>query len=346
MRKKERSPGWRWWQETGERIDLGMDLLGVFRGANADQLAGRFSVFRELEAGVPLVNALRQSGWQLSAENWCRLDTAERTGRMGEGFRQVGECLRRSEERRREKIGQLVYPLMVTVVGAFVMMLLILWVLPEMRQVVMAMSGREELPWITRNLGALYGILALTGVASIALLALCEAAAGWLAQRYPRAASWRNSVHGTLPLVGTLIALQREALILQQLAAYGIAGVTLPEALNRMAGGYPDKWVSGQLLNFRENLLRGIPFSMALSQCELLDRSNQSLLESGQLGGRFAETAQRLAVLQEQRLHWLLTQLVRWYEPLFLTVLTLAVGGLLLAYLLPMIQLFERLGNA
>lgn len=335
------TPGW--WIRAGERLCLGLDLMQVLGDAGeADWVR---DLDRELRAGRPVVEAMRSVGMNLPMEAWSLLEAGEHTGRLGEAMREVGALLEERREHRRALAGQLWYPAMVLLVAAGVMGILLLWVIPQLREMALALDPGNGLPWLTENLGRLYGGLLGAGLAAITLLSALAVALGQLSGRSERAARIAEVLHAGLPFWGRIRHRQRIARLLRQLGTLLHGGTTLPAALEQVAAGAPSRWEAAVLRDCREGLLMGMELGEVLEACPLMDPESVPLLEAGQEGGRLDHYLEQVGRNLERDALRRIQQLTRFLEPAFLLFLSLLVGGLLLAYLLPMVQLLEEAGG-
>jgi len=298
---------------------------------------------RFIAEGNGMVAAMRLAGIRIPAEAWSLLESGEHTGRLGEAMTEVGQHLRDHQRRRRELAGQLWYPALVVATGLGVMLVILLWVVPELREVSLSMGQGGQLPWLTEHIGRVYGCL-FAGLFGGGLLAL---AAGLLlirlGQRYRNWSLLGERLFGTVPGLAPVRQARREARIFRQLGILLTGGVTLPRALEMTGLGCSSLWEKGQLDDFRRRLLMGTGFADCLEACGLISVDNRPLLLVGQESGRLDHYFQQLAVDLEERVSWRLRQGIRLLEPLFLLGLTIAIGGLILAYLLPMVRMLEQL---
>lgn len=349
-RGKRFCPDWSWWIRSGERLNLGLGLeavlstkTGVRRPADR---RGLEAVSVELRSGKRLVEAMRSCGLHLPVEGWCLLEAGERSGRLGDALRGVGDFLRVRREHRRECIGQFWYPAMVGVTGSGVMCLILFWVLPQMRRMTAAMGLGRRLPWLTENIGTLYAAV-FGGLAFLVLLVAGTAAClGLSGRRSVRASRLAEVLFSHAPLIGSSRALAREARILKQLGTLLRGGTTLPRSLEMVAANSPGAWEAQQVLQLRSFLVLGTAFAEALRACPLFQPETVDLLEAGQESGRLEDYMERIAGELETALQWRVRQMTRILEPGFLFLLSGAVGGLILAYLLPMIRMLEQAGVA
>jgi type II secretory pathway component PulF len=280
---------------------------------------------------------------KLGAGCWSLLEVGERTGKLGESMSGVGELIRERSNRRKEFIGQLWYPGFVFLTGIAVLSLILVWVIPKMHELAETMGMDGNLPWLTEHIGTLYGALLLAVLfatfAAVGLAYLWRVAA----RRYSLPGRAREYLLGRFPVVGQIWRTRREADIQVQMANLLRGGITLPHLLEILSGLTMDQWEKGQFLDFRKRLLMGSGFEDSLKRFTPFSEDNHTILVSGQECGQLDEFLLRLSREGEKLVLRRLDQLIRLVEPLMLIGLSGAIGGLVLAYLLPMIRMFEQL---
>ena len=286
---------------------------------------------------------MREAGLRLPAEAWSVFESGEYTGRLGEAMVDIGEFLRERQRRRSELMGQLWYPGLVLLTGFLVMSLILFWVVPQMRGVSQSMGQGQDLPWLTENIGRLYG--SIFGLLIVFILGLSGlvTAFRYLARRSSRSADSCERLYRCLPGLGWLRRNGREARITRQVGTLLRGGVTLPRALDLAAGLAPDLWEQRQLLEFRTRLLMGAGFNDALGEFQIVHAESRLLLMAGQESGQLDHYMERIAHDLDERISRTMGEWIRFLEPAMLLFLSIAVGGLILAYLLPMVRMLERL---
>jgi type II secretory pathway component PulF len=329
---------------------LGLELTRVLvvdeRESSQPVREGMGEVGTLLQKGSGLVDAMRGSAMDLPVEAWCLLQAGEHTGKFGEAMRDVGEFLRERQSRRKAFAGQLWYPAMVGGVGIGVMGIILLWVVPRMREMSGSMGLGERLPWLTEHIGLLYGVLFALGVGSIGTVISGILLLRYLGRRSVKWGRWEERILSRLPTLGIARRRTREARLLKQVSTLLRSGTTVPKALAMAAEGCPSQWEKAELERFRAALLMGMGFSPSLRACPLFDVESVPLLEAGQESGRLETYMERIARSREEEAGWKISQATRFIEPLFLLTLSGAIGGLVLAYLLPMVRLLEQAGGA
>lgn len=295
----------------------------------------------ELRSGLGLVDGLRESGLELPQEGWGYLMAGEQTGKLGEAFCAVSRLLEIRLEARRELTGQLWYPGFLLVVGCGVMSVLLFFVIPEMKALQMDMNPGGKLPWITENLGWLYGGMSLLFVlvlmATLTLWRVMDA----LSRRSLLWSGRRERITGRIPWLGRYFHAIREARLLGQLSPLLQSGFAVPRALELASEATPHKWESSLLMRFRSHLMHGAPLMEGFASCPLFSRESHALLSLGEECGRLDEFMEKRGAELRDAIKWWTAQAMRAFEPLLLGILGLAVGGLMVAYLLPMLKLLE-----
>lgn len=328
---------------------LGLELtrvLVVDASESSRPVRDGMANFHELlRAGSGLVDAMRDSAMELPVEAWCLLQAGEHTGRFGEALRDVAEFLRERESRRKAFLGQLWYPAMVGSVGVGVMAVILFWVVPRMRELSGSMGLGERLPWLTEHIGALYGAVFALACGSIGVALAGFLVLRLLGRRALKWGRWEERILSRLPLFGSARQRTREARLLKQLGTLLQSGTTVPRALAMAAESSPSQWEKAELERFRASLIMGMGFSYSLRACPMFDPDSVPLLEAGQESGRLEIYMERLARSREEEAGWKISQATRFIEPLFLFTLSGAIGGLVLAYLLPMVRLLEQAGT-
>lgn len=341
------SPPFAWWLRSGERLSLGMDIRRVLdaggAGVSRKDAIGLFLCREWIEEGCGLVESLRRAGLKIPEEAWCLLESGERTGRLGEAMAEVGDFLKDAGQRQREFYGQIWYPCIVVLTGCMVMAIILIWVVPQMRQISISMGQGGQVPWLTEHIGVLYGLFFLGSAGTGLVTFLFWVTSGYCARRSFKCASMREKIANFVPFFGSLRRERRESRILRQLGTLLHGAITLPAALDLAATRSPDQWEVFQLEEFRKRVLMGISFEESLQAFAVIDKLNRPLVMIGQESGQMDAYLLRIATELDREISWKLKQAMRILEPAIIFGLAILIAGLVLAYLLPTISLMEHL---
>jgi len=221
---------------------------------------------------------------------------AERSGRLGDALTSVAERLELSASARRQLVTALSYPAAVLVATVGALMLVLTMVVPQFEPL---FEGQEaKLPWLTRLVLAMSGLVREHGGALLLLLVVSGVAATWLL-RSPLARSAIEPVRRHLPLA----TLRDQYLAAQFAGTLGTLvqnGLMVVDALPLVRGtlGSP-RWRAWA--NEAERDVRaGHRLSAALARGRLLPSTVVRLIEVGEQTGKLGDTsAQAGAIMAE-----------------------------------------------
>jgi general secretion pathway protein F len=242
-----------------------------------------------------------------------------------------------SQQALRQKVGlAFVYPVIVTVVAALVIGGLLLYVVPQVVSVFE--QSHQALPWLTRSLIWVTSILADAWF--YILLAL--AGAGYGARQMLRQETLRANLHRRLlrfPVLGRLIQgvnTARMASTLSILFGSGVPLLTAMSTASGVVGNLPMRYaLEDAALKVRE----GVSLSRALASSGLFPPVLIHLIASGEQSGKLESMLDRVARQQEQEVSGFVTALTSLLEPLLILVMGAVVLVIVLAILLPIIQM-------
>lgn len=129
--------------------------------------------------------------------------TGEHTGLMREVFVNLGDTLKRQDELAAQTKRLLIYPSLVLAMVGIVIALLLLFLVPQIAQLMQGMGLQLPLQtrvllWLSQTLKAIWPILLVTPVVLV-MLAL------WALRRSERARFWADDVKLHLPVVGSIL---------------------------------------------------------------------------------------------------------------------------------------------
>ncbi|MBU1215330.1 MAG: type II secretion system inner membrane protein GspF [Gammaproteobacteria bacterium] len=236
-----------------------------------------------------------------------------------------------------QKIGlAMVYPAIVIFVAVLVVGGLLLFVVPPVVEVFQ--QTRQELPLLTRALIALSDFLSATWLYLIALTVI----GGILAQRALRLDALRYQLHLKLlrlPVMGKLIRGSNTARMASTLSILVGSGVGLLTALNAACGVMSNLPMQRALEEAAAKVREGVTLSRALAASGLFPPVLVHLIASGEQSGRLDTMLDRVAKQQTQEVAGFTTALTALLEPLLILFMGAVVLLIVLAILLPIIQM-------
>lgn len=327
-------------ERLGYRLESG---LGLETGLNG--LGGLRPLKEQLQTGARLAQAFALAGWKMSEEERGILEVAEGKGQPGAGLLKVLENRKAQRERQREGFSQLIYPLILFLIGGGVLVILTLWVIPEMQRLYAGIGQGGELPFWTQNVGRFYAAGVILALGIMAGGFGIERAGNYLARRsYPISeAIWK--LRTAIPVFGSIWIVNGDGKRAGRLAAWLESGLSLPQAVERLRKGCPNLRERAAWEQLEKQLGDGLPLSSASRNAGIFSADSADLLESAEEQGRLAFQLNALAQEVAQRQHRRSQQIGQLIEPALLLLMSGLVGGILIAFLLPLFRLYNEIGG-
>jgi general secretion pathway protein F len=242
-----------------------------------------------------------------------------------------------AQQALQQKIGlAMVYPAIVITVAILVVGGLLLFVVPPVVEVFQ--QTRQDLPLLTRALIALSDFLSATWLYLIGIIVIGSIAA----QRALQQEALRFQVHLKLlqlPIVGKLIRGSNTARMASTLSILVGSGVGLLTALNAACGVLTNLPMRRALEDAAMKVREGVTLSRALAASGLFPPVLVHLIASGEQSGRLDIMLDRVAKQQTQEVSGFTTALTSIMEPLLILFMGAVVLLIVLAILLPIIQM-------
>ena len=290
----------------------------------------------EVNAGSPFAKALTQHPREFSDVYMAVVAAGEHSGQLGVVLERLADDLEASQALKARLVGAALYPAIVTLVAITIVIFLVTYVVPQVAAVFA--GSQRALPFLT---SAMLAISA--GVREGGLWIALALAAGVLALRVAlRNPGFRERFDAAwlrLPLVGRLARGYNAARFASTLAMLAAGGVPILKALQAAGETLNNRSLRADGLDILVLVREGAPLASALAQKKrfpgLLAMFARLGEQTGQLPTMLDRAAQQLSAEVQRRALTLATVL----EPLLIVTMGLVVMLIVLAVLLPIIQL-------
>ena len=294
------------------------------------------AVKSEVMAGLSLAGALASQESSFPEFYRALVHGGEESGALPLILQHLADYLDASQALRQKTALALLYPILVSVVAVLIVSGLLLYVVPQVVQVFA--QSRQSLPWLTRGLMALSGFLRAAWP-YLLLLGMVAAAALRAILRRP---NWRlrwDEALLRLPGLGTLLRGVDTARFASTLAILVGGGVALLPALASAARALGNSALRGAVQGAATEVREGTGLSRALRASGLFPPLLIHLIASGEASGKLEEMLNRAAKLETQALERRLAVFLTLLEPLMILVMGAVVLTIVLAILLPIIEI-------
>ena len=290
----------------------------------------------EVNAGAPFARALSQHPREFSATYSAVIAAGEQSGQLGAVLERLADDLEAREALKNKLIGASLYPAIVTLVAIVIVVFLVSYVVPQVANVFA--GSQRTLPFLTVVMLGLSSFVRSWGW--LLLLLLVGAGVGLAVARRNEALRERmDAAWLRLPLVGRLARGYNAARFAATLAMLAAAGVPILRALQTAAETLNNRAMRADALDALVLVREGAPLASALGSKKrfppLVSMFARLGEQTGQLPVMLRRAAEQLSAEVQRRAMHLATVL----EPLLIVGMGLVVMLIVLAVLMPIIQL-------
>jgi general secretion pathway protein F len=294
------------------------------------------SLRAEVNGGTAFAVALAQHPREFPATYCAVVGAGEQSGDLGVVLERLADDLEQSQELKSQLVGAALYPAIVTLVAIAIVMFLLGYVVPQVAQVFA--GSKRALPLLTVVMLGLAGFIrnqAWLILFAIVLIAFCARVA-WASATFREKfdAGWLN-----VPILGKLASGYNAARFASTLAMLAAAGVPILKALQAAAETLSNRAMRADAIDALALVREGAPLASALAQKKrfpsLLSMFARLGEQTGQLPVMLDRAARQLGTQVQRRA----LQLATLLEPLLIVAMGLVVMLIVLAVMLPIIQL-------
>ena len=290
----------------------------------------------EVNGGAAFATALALHPREFSNTYCAVVGAGEHSGNLGMVLERLADDLEQSQHLKAQLVGAALYPAIVTLVAIAIVMFLLGYVVPQVAQVFA--GSKRALPVLTVIMLSLAGFVRNQGwliLLTIILIAICGRIA-WTSATFRENfdAAWLK-----LPILGKLARGYNASRFAGTLAMLAGAGVPILKALQAAADTLSNRAMRTDALDALVLVREGAPLASALAQKKrfpgLLSMFARLGEQTGQLPLMLDRAARQLGTEVQRRA----LQLATLLEPLLIVAMGLVVMLIVLAVLLPIIQL-------
>lgn len=290
----------------------------------------------EVNAGASLGAALAQHPREFSAIYTAVIGAGEHGGQLGLVLERLADELEEQHNLQSKLLGAALYPAVVSAVALLIVVFLLTYVVPQVAQVFA--GSKQALPLLTRIMLGIsaavrdYGwlvLLALVLGAAAARLALASASF-----RIRFDAAWLR-----LPLLGRMSRSYNAARFASTLAMLAAAGVPILKALQAAADTLSNRALRDDALQALTLVREGASLASALAHHKRFPPLLPMFARLGEQTGRLPLMLDRAALQLRNEVQRRALQLATLLEPLLIVAMGIVVMLIVLAVLMPIIQL-------
>jgi len=326
---------------TGAGIALVDALATLERQLRQPALHGVLVALRgSLAEGLGLAASLARQGAPFTGLYCALVEAGERSGRLAQVLTRLADHLEQVQRQQHKARTALIYPCVLMGVSLAVVIGLMTFVVPKLTEQ-FAHAG-QSLPLITSLLIGFSQGLVHAGPWVLGLAVLTTLLASWLLRK-PHWCLRRDDVLLRLPRIGGLLQVLESARLARSLAILTSSGVALLEALQVATETVGNRRIRLAMEQVRQQVQGGTSLHRALDACQQFPPLLVNMVGSGEASGTLADMLERVADDQERGFARQVDTAMALFEPLMILVMGAVVLFIVLAVLLPIMQLNQGL---
>jgi type II secretory pathway component PulF len=301
-----------------------------------------FQVIRALHeqvtAGVPLHQAMAAQPRVFSPQVVAMVQAGELSGKLPEVFESLTAYLQWLDQLAADMRQALIYPLVVSGATLALVIGLFTFIVPHFVELLQGFAMQVPLP--TRIAIAISGLL-LRGWPFL----LAGAVGGPLALKFalrsrPFARAFDRALL-RLPVFGPLLAMFALSRFTQNLGMLYRAGIPLLRSLEICGHLVGNRAIAQALEEVQQGVAAGTPLSQCLSRHDFFPPMLVTMIAGGESSGNLAHSLQSVGDYYNKIIPRRIKVVFSIFEPTVMLVLTGVVGGVALAVVLPILQLWQ-----
>ena len=299
------------------------------------------SISLEVNQGISLGEALRRWPKVFDKLSIAMVEAGEAGGVLDDSLKRLAKLLEDNAKLQNQIKGAMGYPVAVLFIAISVFLGMTIFIIPTFADIFDGLGA--ELPWFTQMMVDLSSLLRST----FSLYLVLGLIAGvFLFGKFYATPIGRRRVDALvlkLPLFGELIQKTATAQFCRTFSSLTRAGVPILMSLEIVREITNNSIISDAISNSRQDVLQGIPLSVALGRMNVFPDMSISMLSIGEETGEMDAMLSKVADFYEDEVEATVKALTSMLEPAMIVLVGGIVASILLAMYLPMFSVFDQI---
>ncbi|MEP7103477.1 MAG: type II secretion system F family protein [Candidatus Dojkabacteria bacterium] len=325
---------------AGIPIIQAIDIL--VQQADKDSVKEKLTrIYKAIEAGTALSDAFKKEGGILNEIQSNLMAAGEKSGNLNEILLKIADDLEKSKNLRGKISGALIYPAIILVVMIAVLVLMIVFMVPQVKQLYLSL-GETELPFVTQVLVAIGDIFSNIPSLIVAIIIIVSIV---LLFRYyvgtPAGRRQFDSFKLKVPVFGNLIRKIEIVEFCRILSMLMVSGIPIIEAVDIVSRATSNAVFKDILVGTKEDLAKGSSLALSIAKYNTKDAFPLIIIRmiaTGEEAGSVDVVLKDLGAFYESEVDQIAGNLTKLIEPFILVIVGVLVGFMAIAIYLPIYQ--------
>jgi general secretion pathway protein F len=261
----------------------------------------------------------------------------EAGGNLDKVLFRVADYMHAQNRTRAKVMAALTYPIIMLMIGTGVVVILLTYVVPKIMEVIQK-QGKAALPMPTEILLAVSGFMGKYWW--LVLGALVGAGALYAHARTTQAGRlWIDTVKLQIPVLGNLLKKSSISRFAITFATLLESGLPVLEAMGVVRRVVDNELLAQTLDTVRQKIAEGADIATPLKQSKVFPPVVGYMIGVGEESGRLEELLKKTAQAYDEEVDVAAQKMTSLLEPLMIVVMSIVVGFIVLAILLPILEM-------
>lgn len=308
---------------------------------NRKKLKALQALSYELSIGETFSTAMEKQGRMFPSLLINMVKAAEATGTLIETLDDMANYYTEIDKTKKQMISAMTYPSIITVFALAVVVFIIVFVIPQF--VGIYESSNIEIPAITQfiiNLSTFFtenGLLLLLALIGILIVIIL------LYRNVRTIRFFMQSVAMRIPVVGKIIIYNEITIFTKTFASLLKNNVFITNSMEILSKITNNEIYKAIMTNTINNIIKGNKISDSFKNQWAVPEVAYYMIVTGESTGELAEMMQKVSEYYQDMHRNIVNNLKNFIEPIMISSLALIVGGILLAVIVPMFQMYNAI---
>lgn len=323
-------------------IPLVESLTALTEQAEKDELKRALSDIRQkVNEGSALATAMADHPKVFGDLYVNMVRAGESSGNLDVVLMRLTEFLENQLDLRSKVIGAMIYPIVMTFVGVAILGFLFAFVIPKVTKIFKDQD--QALPFITRVLLFIADVVSHGWFIIIPMMIAAVLGFRWWKASPKGRPTWDRFVL-KVPVFGQIVRLIAVARFSRTLGTLLASGVPLLQALDIVKNILGNVRLIDVIEDVRVNVREGESIAQPLKRSGEFPSLVTHMIAIGERTGQLEEMLENVAITYNQQVDVRIQALTTLLEPLMIVIMGVAVGFIVFAIMLPILQLNQSFG--
>ncbi|MDR3617793.1 MAG: type II secretion system F family protein [Paludisphaera borealis] len=298
-----------------------------------------------IKAGSTLEEAMSRDKRVFGTMFLSMIRVAEARGGVPETLKLLSRHYESRQRLIRQARSAMIYPIIVLTLAGGVVALITIFLLPMFASLLSDISRKAQLPWASRALLAFSGFISAGGWWLFPLVLIGVPVFLFQVYKAPAGKAILDRVILRLPVFGSLCRKLDTSRFARTLATLLDAGVDVGSSMDLTAQVVSMTPIRNAVLAAKDQVMQGKDLSAALRPSRQFNHDVYAVLESGEETGKIPESLNHLADDYEEQVTHMVKNMGELIQPLLILMLGGLVLFIILAVMMPYIQILTSLSG-